>query len=109
MKYSFQDGASYTLNLCPIRKNYMRRLLQEAGFQRVRTYGDFQETYAENEPDFFVHVAEKSALQVSRWGGAAARRQGRHPRRHRRLLRQRRRRHLLQHGVGRRGPAYRRL
>jgi glycine/sarcosine/dimethylglycine N-methyltransferase len=70
-KYTFRDGASYTLNLCPIRKNYMRRLLQEAGFQRVRTYGDFQDTYAENEPDFFVHVAEKSALQLVRWGGTA--------------------------------------
>jgi hypothetical protein len=23
--------------------------------------GDFQETYQENEPDFFIHVAEKSA------------------------------------------------
>jgi hypothetical protein len=22
--------------------------------------GDFQETYQENEPDFFIHVAEKS-------------------------------------------------
>lgn len=70
-KYSFKDGASFTLNLCPIRKAYMRRLLQEAGFQRVRTYGDFQDTYAENEPDFFVHVAEKSALQLVRWGGTA--------------------------------------
>ncbi len=69
MKYEFKDGASYTLNLCPIRKNYMRQLLQEAGFQRVRTYGDFQETYAENDPDFFIHVAEKSFLQVARWGG----------------------------------------
>ena len=26
----------------------------------MRTYGDFQETYQENEPDFFIHVAEKS-------------------------------------------------
>ncbi|MEX0954799.1 MAG: methyltransferase domain-containing protein [Rhizobiaceae bacterium] len=68
-KYSFPDGAEYTLNLCPIRKNYVRRLLSEAGFQRVRTYGDFQETYAENDPDFFVHVAEKSTLHVVRWGG----------------------------------------
>lgn len=68
MKYSFPDGSDYTLNLCPIRKNYMRRLLSEAGFERVRTYGDFQETYAEDEPDFFIHVAEKSALQVMRWG-----------------------------------------
>lgn len=69
-KYSFPDGAEYTLNLCPIRKNYVRQLLNEAGFQRVRTYGDFQETYQENEPDFFVHVAEKSALHLKRWGGA---------------------------------------
>ena len=68
MKYSFPDGSDYTLNLCPIRKNYMRRLLSEAGFERVRTYGDFQETYAEDEPDFFIHVAEKSALQTMRWG-----------------------------------------
>jgi len=70
MKYSFPDGVDYTLNLCPIRKNYVRRLLSEAGFQRVRTYGDFQETYAEDEPDFFIHVAEKSAMHLVRWGGA---------------------------------------
>lgn len=68
-KYCFPDGSEYTLNLCPIRKNYVRRLLTEAGFERVRTYGDFQETYAEEDPDFFVHVAEKSSLPVSRWGG----------------------------------------
>lgn len=64
MKYSFPDGSDYTLNLCPIRKGYVRRLLSEAGFQRVRTYGDFQETYADNDPDFFIHVAEKSALPM---------------------------------------------
>lgn len=68
-KYSFPDGSDYTLNLHPIRKNYVRKLLSEAGFARVRTYGDFQETYAENEPDFFVHVAEKSTLHLVRWGG----------------------------------------
>lgn len=63
MRYSFPDGSRYTLNMHPIRKNYVRRLLSEAGFQRVRTYGDFQETYAEDEPDFFIHVAEKSPLK----------------------------------------------
>ncbi|MDF1792894.1 MAG: methyltransferase domain-containing protein [Thalassobaculaceae bacterium] len=68
-KYSFPDGSQYTLNMCPIRKNYVRRLLSEAGFQRVRTYGDFQETYAENDPDFFIHVAEKSTQHVVRWSG----------------------------------------
>ncbi|MEE4118182.1 MAG: methyltransferase domain-containing protein [Paracoccaceae bacterium] len=69
MRYSFPDGSTYTLNMFPIRKNYMRRLLGEAGFARVRTYGDFQETYAEDEPDFFIHIAEKSTLHVVRWGG----------------------------------------
>jgi len=70
MKYSFPDGSEYNLNLCPIRKNYVRRLLQEAGFQRVRTFGDFQETYQEDDPDFFIHVAEKSTASLSRWGVA---------------------------------------
>lgn len=59
-KYTFPDGSEYTLNMFPLRKNYVRKLIREAGFERVRTYGDFQETYQENEPDFFVHVAEKS-------------------------------------------------
>jgi sarcosine/dimethylglycine N-methyltransferase len=63
MKYSFPDGTNYTLNLSPIRKKYVRRLLSEAGFMRVRTYGDFQETDADSDPDFFIHVAEKSASQ----------------------------------------------
>ncbi|MZR13741.1 methyltransferase domain-containing protein [Maritimibacter sp. DP07] len=69
MRYSFPDKSEFTLNMCPIRKDYMRNLFREAGFERVRTYGDFQETYAEDEPDFFIHVVEKSALHVSRWGG----------------------------------------
>ena len=70
MKYEFPDDSSYTLNMFPLRKNYTRKLLLEAGFQRVRTYGDFQETYHESEPDFFVHIAEKSALRETRWDGA---------------------------------------
>lgn len=43
----------------PLRKNYTRRLLYEVGFQHVTTYGDFKETYRDDEPDFFIHVAEK--------------------------------------------------
>ena len=58
-QYAFPDGSIYNLNMFPLRKNYMRRLVTEAGFQRVRTYGDFKETYQEDDPDFFVHVAEK--------------------------------------------------
>ena len=72
-KYSFADGAEYTLNLCPIRRAYMRRLLLEAGFERVRTYGDFQEAAPEDAPDFFIHVAEKSRLHAP-WAPTATER-----------------------------------
>jgi glycine/sarcosine N-methyltransferase len=58
-RYSFPDGSQFHLNMFPLRKDYMRGLMLETGFQRVKTYGDFQETYQESEPDFFVHVAEK--------------------------------------------------
>jgi len=59
-RYAFPDGSEYRLNMFPLRKNYVRRLLTEAGFQHIRTYGDFQETYQEDDPDFFIHVASKS-------------------------------------------------
>jgi SAM-dependent methyltransferase len=58
-KYTFPDESIYHLNMFPLRKNYVRKLMQDASFQRVKTYGDFQETYNDHEPDFFIHVAEK--------------------------------------------------
>ena len=61
-RYEFPDKSVFHLNMYPLRKQYVRRLVLEAGFQSVKTYGDFKETYREDEPDFFVHVAEK-ALQ----------------------------------------------
>ena len=60
-RYAFPDGAVYHLNMFPLRKAYTRKLLTDVGFKKVKTYGDFQETYQENDPDFFVHVAEKLA------------------------------------------------
>jgi sarcosine/dimethylglycine N-methyltransferase len=60
-KYTFPDGCEYRLNMFPLRERYVRRLIRESGFDVVRTYGDFQEIYEENEPDFFIHVAQKSA------------------------------------------------
>jgi SAM-dependent methyltransferase len=59
-RYDFHDGSTYHLNFFPLRKAYTRRLLREVGFQHIETYGDFQETYRESEPDFFIHVAEKA-------------------------------------------------
>jgi glycine/sarcosine/dimethylglycine N-methyltransferase len=59
MRYEFPDNSVYHLNMFPLRKDYTRRLMSEVGFQRIETYGDFQHTYREEAPDFFIHVAEK--------------------------------------------------
>jgi len=61
-RYEFADGVRFHLNMFPLRKAYMERLMKEVGFQRVTTYGDFKETYRKTEPDFFIHVAEKKYL-----------------------------------------------
>lgn len=63
-KYTFPDASDYTLNMFPLREAYMRRLLDEAGFQRTRTYGDFQETFEDSEPDFLIHVADKAFIRA---------------------------------------------
>ena len=62
-RYEFAGGETYHLNMFPLRRNYVRRLLHEVGFQRVTTYGDFQQTYRDGEPDFFIHVAEKRYVE----------------------------------------------
>ncbi len=62
--YTFPDGSKYHLNMFPLRKDYTRELLRDVGFQRINTYGDFQETFGDFEPDFLVHVAEKSYLET---------------------------------------------
>jgi glycine/sarcosine N-methyltransferase len=59
-RYTFPDKSTYHLNMYPLRKKYTRRLMHEVGFQHIETYGDFQETFKANDPDFLVHVAEKS-------------------------------------------------
>lgn len=58
-RYEFPDKSVFYLNMFPLRKDYVRRLMFEVGFQQVDTYGDFQSYYRDEEPDFFVHVAEK--------------------------------------------------
>jgi len=57
--YEFPDGGKFHLNMFPLRKDYTTKLLREVGFQQVKTFGDFQETYHQDEPDFFIHVAQK--------------------------------------------------
>jgi len=59
-RYEFPDKSAFYLNMYPLRKDYVRKLLFEVGFQKVTTYGDFQETFHQEEPDFFIHIAEKN-------------------------------------------------
>jgi SAM-dependent methyltransferase len=59
-RYEFPDNSVYYLNMFPLRKDYMTRLLKETGFQTIETYGDFQETYKTKDPDFYIHIVEKS-------------------------------------------------
>ncbi|MFP4682666.1 MAG: class I SAM-dependent methyltransferase [Ectothiorhodospira sp.] len=58
-RYAFPDNSVFHLNMYPLRKAYVRRLMREVGFQNIETFGDFKETYHEAEPDFFIHVADK--------------------------------------------------
>lgn len=62
-EYRFPDGAKFHLNMFPLRRAYTRRLMFDVGFQTVKTYGDFQETYHTESPDFFVHCATKTYVQ----------------------------------------------
>jgi sarcosine/dimethylglycine N-methyltransferase len=62
-RYTFPDESVYHLNMYPLRKDYMRRLMREVGFQQIYSYGDFKETHAGNDPDFYIHVAEKKYLR----------------------------------------------
>ena len=63
-RYEFPEGSVYHLNMFPLRQKYIRNLMQEVGFQNIKTYGDFQATYHQNEPDFLIHVADKKYQAV---------------------------------------------
>lgn len=58
-RYQFSSGEKFYLNMFPLRKNYTRKLIEDAGFQQINTYGDFQETYRKKEPDYLIHIACK--------------------------------------------------
>jgi len=58
-EYAFEDGSKHHLNMFPLRRDYLRGLIYDAGFQKIETFGDFQETYKEDDPDFYVHIAQK--------------------------------------------------
>jgi glycine/sarcosine N-methyltransferase len=59
-EYSFPDGSTHNLNMFPLRRTYLRGLLEDSGFRKIHTYGDFLDEADEPNPDFFIHVAEKT-------------------------------------------------
>ncbi len=62
-RYEFPDESVFHLNMFPLRRQYVRHLMRDVGFQHIDTYGDFQSTYEHYEPDFFIHVAQKLYLE----------------------------------------------
>ncbi len=68
-KYQYSDQSVYFLNMYPLRKDYTRRLMFEVGFQQVETYGDFKETYRNENPDFYIHIAQKKYVENKQTGG----------------------------------------
>ena len=61
-RYEFPDNSVYHLNMFPLRKKYVRSLMTQVGFQRIHSFADFKEAYKEENPDFFIHVAEKAYM-----------------------------------------------
>jgi SAM-dependent methyltransferase len=59
-EYAYEDGEKYYLNMFPLRLNYFCKLINEAGFQKIKTFGDFKETYQKSDVDFFVHIIHKN-------------------------------------------------
>ncbi len=57
--YEFPDKSKFHLNMFPLRVKYVQKLMKEVGFQTVNTFADFQETYKQEDPDFFIHIAQK--------------------------------------------------
>lgn len=61
-RYEFPDNSTHHLNFFPLREEYTTRLMSEVGFQKVKTYGDFQEDYHTDDPDYLIHIAEKQYI-----------------------------------------------
>lgn len=57
--YSFPNGDKHTLQLYPLRQNYMHFLLEDAGFVDIHRYGDFMRPYEHYGVDFIQQVAIK--------------------------------------------------
>jgi SAM-dependent methyltransferase len=58
-EYSYPDGNKFHLTLFPLRQSYVRKLLDEAGFTEIKSYGDFADKFDPDDVDFLQVVARK--------------------------------------------------
>ncbi len=61
-KYTFADDSEFFLNMFPLRLEYLRDLMEQVGFQRIETFADFKDPHREEDPDFYIHFAEKQYI-----------------------------------------------
>ena len=64
-EYSFPSGAKHHLHLYPLRQEYVKFLLEDAGFVDVTRYGDFERPYEHYDPDFIQQVAFKPRRMIA--------------------------------------------
>jgi SAM-dependent methyltransferase len=60
-RYDFPDGTSHEVTQCPLRQDYVTGLLQDAGFESVRRYGDMESCYDIARTDFIIQAAHRPA------------------------------------------------
>jgi SAM-dependent methyltransferase len=63
-RYDFPDGTSHEVTQAPLLKDDVTGLLRQAGFDRMRTYGDLSASYDPMRADFIIHVACQVCLPV---------------------------------------------
>ncbi len=58
MEYEhLQSGDRALLRMYPFKRGELHGLLREAGFENVRTFGDYQERFSPDNVEFFTYVA----------------------------------------------------
>lgn len=56
-RYDFPDGTSHEVTQSPLLKDDVTALLHQAGFDRVRSYGDMESCYDLAQTDFIIQAA----------------------------------------------------
>ena len=60
--YEFPDGQLFHLNMFPLRKAYVRTLLEESGFGKSDVFEDFRFERTTGLPSFYIHIAKKQNI-----------------------------------------------